>query len=50
MTTESRPHLSACCTPPAGLLGLYRGFLPTLLREVLGNAAMFGVYDVVKVG
>lgn len=31
-----------------GLLGLYRGLTPTLLREVPGNAVMFGVYEWLK--
>lgn len=31
-----------------GLTGLYRGLAATLLREVLGNVAMFGVYDWAK--
>lgn len=31
-----------------GALGLFKGLLPTLAREVPGNAAMFGVYEVIK--
>ena len=31
-----------------GVLGLFRGLTPTLLREVPGNAAMFGVYEATK--
>ena len=31
-----------------GVLGLYKGTVSTLLREVPGNAAMFGAYEVVK--
>jgi solute carrier family 25 carnitine/acylcarnitine transporter 20/29 len=31
-----------------GVLGLFRGLGPTLLREVPGNAAYFGLYDLSK--
>ncbi len=31
-----------------GMLGLYKGFTPTLVREVNGNAVMFGVYEYLK--
>ncbi|KAK9841283.1 hypothetical protein WJX74_003110 [Apatococcus lobatus] len=31
-----------------GVLGLYKGTVSTLLREIPGNAAMFGAYEVVK--
>ena len=31
-----------------GALGLFRGLLPTLAREVPGNAAYFGVYEWLK--
>lgn len=31
-----------------GILGLYKGFAPTLVREVAGNAIMFGVYELLK--
>ncbi|KAI5072304.1 hypothetical protein GOP47_0012410 [Adiantum capillus-veneris] len=31
-----------------GLLGLFTGLTPTLLREVPGNAFMFGVYEATK--
>ena len=31
-----------------GVLGLYKGLVPTLWREGLGNVAMFGVYELVK--
>lgn len=31
-----------------GVLGLYKGTASTLLREIPGNAAMFGAYEVVK--
>jgi solute carrier family 25 carnitine/acylcarnitine transporter 20/29 len=31
-----------------GMLGLYKGLTPTLMREVPGNAAMFGAYEAVK--
>ncbi|GAB4822207.1 hypothetical protein N2152v2_009253 [Parachlorella kessleri] len=31
-----------------GVLGLFRGLMPTLLREVPGNAAYFGLYDLSK--
>ncbi|KAL8159012.1 hypothetical protein V2J09_000549 [Rumex salicifolius] len=32
----------------AGVRGLFKGLIPTLAREVPGNAAMFGVYEAVK--
>eukprot|EP00897_Mesotaenium_endlicherianum_P004297 jgi/Mesen1/3896/ME000208S02907 len=31
-----------------GALGLFKGLTPTLLREVPGNAAMFGAYEAIK--
>lgn len=31
-----------------GVIGLFRGLTPTLLREVPGNAIMFGVYEAAK--
>ena len=31
-----------------GLLGLWKGLTPTLMREVPGNAAMFGAYEATK--
>ncbi|CAD7697759.1 unnamed protein product [Ostreobium quekettii] len=31
-----------------GALGLLRGISPTLLREIPGNAVMFGVYELLK--
>jgi solute carrier family 25 carnitine/acylcarnitine transporter 20/29 len=31
-----------------GLLGLFKGFTPTLTREIIGNAAYFGTYSLVK--
>jgi len=31
-----------------GVLGLYKGLTPTLMREVPGNAAMFGAYEATK--
>ncbi|CAI5461114.1 unnamed protein product [Closterium sp. Yama58-4] len=31
-----------------GVLGLFKGLTPTLLREVPGNAAMFGAYEATK--
>lgn len=31
-----------------GLVGLYKGLTPTLMREVPGNAAMFGAYEATK--
>ncbi|XP_059656788.1 mitochondrial carnitine/acylcarnitine carrier-like protein [Cornus florida] len=32
----------------AGMGGLFKGLVPTLAREVPGNAAMFGVYEALK--
>lgn len=32
-----------------GLRGLYKGLGPTLNREVLGSACMFGMYELVKI-
>ncbi|KAK9120764.1 hypothetical protein Syun_018381 [Stephania yunnanensis] len=31
-----------------GTVGLFKGLVPTLAREVPGNAAMFGVYEATK--
>lgn len=31
-----------------GILGLFKGFAPTLTREIIGNAAYFGAYSLVK--
>lgn len=31
-----------------GLRGLYKGLVPTLAREVPGNAVMFGIYEALK--
>lgn len=31
-----------------GVVGLFRGMAPTLLREVFGSAAMFGTYGMLK--
>uniref|UniRef100_A0A0D9XMU0 Mitochondrial carnitine/acylcarnitine carrier-like protein n=1 Tax=Leersia perrieri TaxID=77586 RepID=A0A0D9XMU0_9ORYZ len=31
-----------------GMAGLFKGLLPTLAREVPGNALMFGVYEAIK--
>jgi len=31
-----------------GVVGLYKGLTPTLMREVPGNAAMFGAYEATK--
>lgn len=31
-----------------GVLGLFRGLTPTFLREVPGNACMFGAYELTK--
>ncbi|KAL4570495.1 hypothetical protein LXL04_026151 [Taraxacum kok-saghyz] len=31
-----------------GALGLFKGFFPTIVREVPGNATMFGVYEALK--
>lgn len=33
-----------------GVKGLFRGLTPTLLREIPGNAAMFGTYAAAKAG
>ena len=33
-----------------GVIGLYRGLVPTLLREVPGCAAMFAAYESIKMG
>lgn len=32
----------------AGVTGLFKGLVPTLAREVPGNAVMFGVYEAIK--
>lgn len=32
----------------AGMKGLFRGLVPTMAREIPGNAAMFGVYEGLK--
>ena len=31
-----------------GVKGLFKGLVPTMAREVPGNAAMFGVYEALK--
>jgi len=31
-----------------GLRGLYKGLLPTMCREIPGNALMFGAYEAMK--
>ncbi|KAM7259454.1 hypothetical protein ACFE04_015195 [Oxalis oulophora] len=31
-----------------GIRGLFKGIVPTMAREIPGNAAMFGVYELVK--
>lgn len=31
-----------------GLRGIYKGLMPTLAREVPGNALMFGAYEALK--
>lgn len=31
-----------------GLRGLYKGMLPTMAREIPGNAVVFGVYETIK--
>ena len=33
-----------------GVIGLYRGLVPTLLREVPGCSAMFAAYEAIKLG
>ncbi|DBA99490.1 TPA: hypothetical protein ACH3X3_012077 [Trebouxia sp. C0006] len=33
-----------------GVIGLYKGLVPTLLREVPGCAAMFAAYEAIKLG
>jgi len=33
-----------------GVIGLYKGLVPTLLREVPGCAAMFAAYESIKLG
>uniref|UniRef100_A0ACD5U3U8 Uncharacterized protein n=1 Tax=Avena sativa TaxID=4498 RepID=A0ACD5U3U8_AVESA len=35
-------------TKDAGLKGLFKGLVPTMGREIPGNAIMFGVYEAVK--
>ena len=32
----------------AGVTGLFKGLVPTLAREIPGNAVMFGVYEAIK--
>lgn len=31
-----------------GVLGLYKGFVPTMVREVAGCSAMFAAYEAIK--
>ena len=33
-----------------GMLGLYKGLLPTMVREVAGCSAMFAAYEAIKLG
>ena len=33
-----------------GVAGLYKGLVPTLLREVPGCSAMFAAYEAIKLG
>lgn len=33
-----------------GLMGLYKGLLPTMVREVAGCSAMFAAYEAIKLG
>lgn len=33
-----------------GMLGLYKGLLPTMVREVVGCSAMFAAYEAIKLG
>lgn len=35
-------------TTEGGLRGLYKGMVPTMAREVPGNAVVFGVYEAIK--
>lgn len=33
-----------------GMMGLYKGLLPTMVREVAGCSAMFAAYEAIKLG
>lgn len=33
-----------------GMVGLYKGLLPTMVREVAGCSAMFAAYEAIKLG
>lgn len=33
-----------------GMLGMYKGLLPTMVREVAGCSAMFAAYEAIKLG
>lgn len=33
-----------------GMLGMYKGLLPTMVRELVGCSAMFAAYEAIKLG